>query len=314
MLVVMALGRTALLKPGQAQDAATQRCNLQAAADAVAEIARQHTVVVTHGSAPQVGMLSYEDTLVYGAADSTLDVLSAQAEGLIGYLLQQELANRLRERDVVTILTQVVVSPGDPAFASPSKPVGPALAEVDARRLRMEHGWQFVPDGGRFRRVVASPEPLAVVERRTLELLVGAGAVVICAGGGGVPVTLDNDGALHGVDAVIDKDLTAAVVADLLGADVLMLLTDVPAVCAEWGTAFARPIHWANPAYLRTLSWDATTMGTKVTAACRFAERTGRRAAIGSIADAGRLLTGERGTQITVDTSDATWHALAPVG
>jgi carbamate kinase len=308
MLVVMALGTAALLPSGQPPDAEAQRLALGRAAAAVAEVARHHDVVVTHGSAAQVGLFAYQDALLPGVADSGLDVLSAQVEGSVGYLLQQALANEVRERDVVTLLTQIVVSPSDPAFHTPEKRVGPLLAEVDAQRLATEHGWTIVPEGSRYRRVVPSPEPLALVERRSLEALVAAGAVVICAGGGGIPVTLDPDGSLRGVDAVIDKDLSAALIATLLGADLLLLLTDVPAVSSDWGSAFARPIHRAAPRHLRSVPFAAGSMAPKIAAACRFVERTGKRAAIGTVADIGRLVHGDGGTQVTGDALDLTWH------
>ena len=312
MLVVMALGRAALLEPGQAPGIEVQRANLRAAVEAAAEIARRHDVVITHGSGPQVGLLAYESALFPGVADYPLDVIGAETEGLIGYLLQQGLANDLRDRQVVTVLTQVVVDPADPAFQSPTKLVGPRLAPVDAERLTAEHGWVVARDGSAYRRVVPSPEPLAVVEHKAVELLVRSGAVVICAGGGGIPVVVDPDGAIRGVNAVIDKDLSAALVATLLGADVLLLLTDVPAVSSDWGTAFARPIHQAAPTHLRALPFAAESMGPKVAAACRFVERTGKRAAIGAITEAAAILQGDTGTQVIPGAPEMTWHPDAP--
>jgi carbamate kinase len=311
MLVVMALGRAALLEPGQAPGVETQRANLEAAVEAVAAVARHHDVVVTHGSAPQVGLLAYESALMPGVADYPLDVVAAETQGLVGYLLQQELANELPGREVVTLLTQVAVDPADAAFQVPAKRVGPPVAQVDAERLTTEHGWVMVPEGRRYRRVVPSPEPLAVVERDAVERLVRSGAVVICAGGGGIPVVVDPDGSMRGVDAVIDKDLSAALLATLLHADALLLLTDVAAVSSDWGTAFARPIHQAAPAQLRALRFPSESMGPKVAAACRFAERTGKRAAIGAIPDAGRVLLGDAGTQVCPGTPELTWHSTA---
>jgi carbamate kinase len=311
MLVVIALGRAALLEPGQALGIEVQRANLRAAVEAAAEIARHHDVVITHGSGPQVGLLAYESALFPGVADYPLDVVGAETEGLIGYLLQQGLANELRDRQVVTVLTQVVVNPADPAFQSPTKFVGPRLAPVDAERLTAEHDWVVARDGSAYRRVVPSPEPLAVVEHKALDLLVRSGAVVICAGGGGIPVVVESDGAIRGVDAVIDKDLSAALVATLLGADVLLLLTDVPAVSSDWGTAFARPIHEAAPTHLRALPFAPESMRPKVAAACRFVERTGKRAAIGAITEAAAILQGETGTQVIPGAADMTWHPHA---
>ena len=312
MLVVIALGRTTLLEPGQPLDAAAQRAGARATASMLAAATGRHDLVITHGSAPQVGLLAYESAMVPGLAGYPLDVVEAETEGLLGYLLQQELANAVRERDVVTLLTQVVVDAHDPAFDAPSKLVGPRLAEVDAERLVAEHGWTVKRDASGWRRAVPSPEPLAVVERRALQLLVAAGVVVICAGGGGIPVLLEPDGSLRGVDAVIDKDLSAALVASLLGADLLVLLTDVAAVWSDWGTAFARPIHRASPAHLRSLGFEAGSMAPKVAAACRFAERTGNRAAIGLATDLERLLSGDAGTQVAVDVPAMSWHDISP--
>lgn len=311
MRVVIALGRTALLDPGEAADAERQRLHIEAAAAAVAGIARHHEVVLTHGSASQVGLLGVQSATYPSVEQYPLDVLGAEAEGLVGYLLQQALANQLRDQEVVTLLTQVVVNETDAALATPAKRIGPPLAEVDAFRLARDRRWFVAADEGRFRRVVASPEPLAIVELRTINRLMSAGVTVVCAGGGGIPVLLDADGALRGVDALIDKDRTAALLATLVQADVLLLLTDVPAVVAERGSAFARPIGHATPAELRALDLDPATMAPKVVAACRFVEQTGRRAAIGRIADAEALLAGTAGTQVTPDPGA---HRYEPSG
>jgi carbamate kinase len=308
MRVVIALGGAALLDAGEEPDAESQRRHVDRAAMDIAGIARDHQVVVTHGSAPQVGLLAVQSALYPLVREYPLDVLEAETEGLVGYFLQQALANHLRDREVVTLLTQVMVDPTDPAFAAPTKLVGPALAEVDARRLERDQGWVMVPDGGRYRRAVPSPEPLAVVELPTIERLIDDGVLVVCAGGGGIPVVIDADGALMGVKAVIDKDRTAAVLATLLHADLLLLLTDVPAVVSEWGSAFARPLHHVTPAQLRGFYFEAATMGPKVASACRFVEQTGRRAAIGSLADAGQVLAGTAGTQVTPDTPSPIWY------
>lgn len=301
MRVVIALGRAALLDPGQNPDADRQRRHIKTAAAAVAGIARHHEVVLTHGSAPQVGMLGVQSATYPSVDEYPLDLLEAEAEGLVGYLLQQALANQLREKEVVTLLTQVVVDPADRAIASPAKRIGPPLAEVDAFRLARDRHWFVAAEEGRFRRVVSSPEPLAIVELPTIKRLMSAGVVVVCAGGGGIPVVLDADGALRGVAALIDKDRTAALLATLVDADVLLLLTDEPAVVAERGSAFAHPIGQATPAELRALDLDLATMAPKVVAACRFVEQTRRRAAIGMITDAEAILAGTAGTQVTPD-------------
>jgi carbamate kinase len=314
MRILIALGGAALLDSGDRPDPEVQRRHIEAAAAAIAGIARDHQVVVTHGSGRQVGLLAVQSALYPSVDEYPLDVLGAETEGLVGYFLQQALANQLRDREVVTLLTQVVIDPADPALSAPSKLIGPPLAEIDATRLARDRGWVVAPDGGRFRRAVPSPEPLAVVELPTIERLLDAGVLVICAGGGGIPVVVDADGALRGVEAVIDKDRTAAVVATLVGADVMLLLTDVPAVVSDWGSAFARPLRHATPAQLRGFAFDAETMGPKVAAACHFVEQTGRRAAIGALPDAEQILAGAAGTQVTPDPRSPIWCEASAFG
>src|SRR5690606_23719847 len=220
---------------------------------------------------------------------------------MIGFLLEQALRNQLPGRPVATLLTSVEVDPGDPAFARPTKPIGPVYSEEDARRLAAERGWTIAPDGRGFRRVVASPEPRRVMEEDAVRVLVDTGILVICAGGGGVPVTRDQDGLLTGVEAVVDKDLTSALLAEALDADRLLLLTDVDAVYTDWGTPRSQPLETATPVELRRIPFEAGTMGPKVEAACRFVERTGRRATIGALADAPMMVRGESGTLIQPD-------------
>jgi carbamate kinase len=298
MRVVIAIGGKSLLEPDERPAPRAIRGGIRAAAAAVAEIARRHEVVVTHGGSPQVGLFAYRSALAQGAAEDTLDLAGAEAEGYIGYLLQQELENEMREREVVTVLTQVQVDPDAPGFASSRKLVGPVIAPVDADRLGRERGWAFEPVGPGSRRAVPSPEPLAVVELRTIERLLGDGVLVICGGGGGIPVRCDADGALSGVDAVVDKDRTAALLATLVGADLLLYLTDVASVATEWGSAFVRPVKQATPTQLRLHRFEKATMGIKVESACRFVEQTGKRAAIGALSEAAAVCAGRAGTQI----------------
>jgi carbamate kinase len=298
MLVVIALGGKNLLEPADGPAPQSLRAGIREAAAAVAEIARHHQVVLTHGSSPQVGLFAYRSALVQRSVDYSLDLVGAEAEGFIGYLLQQELANELRDREVVTLLTQVQVALDPAASRRHRKLVGPALAPVDADRMREERGWVFESSGQSLRRAVPSPEPLAVVELRTIERLTTGGVLVICGGGGGIPVRCDADGSLHGVEAVIDKDRTAALLATLLGADVLLYLTDVPAVADHWGTPFVRPLERVTPRQLRAYRLEEETMGLKVEAACRFVEQTGHRAAIGDLAHAAAVCAGTAGTQI----------------
>src|SRR5437764_11319415 len=244
MVVVVALGGSALLGSDHSLDVESQRRHVAAAVDAIAPLAAQHRIIITHGSAPQVGLLALQSARFPGVAPYPLDVVCAETEGMVGYLFQQALANRIRDREIVSVLTQVVVDPDDPAFATPTKLVGPPMAEIDATRLGGDRGWTLARDGTGFRRAVPTPEPLAVVELPTIRRLVDAGVVVICAGGGGIPVSVDASGTLRGVAAVIDKDRSAALLATVLDADVLLLLTDVPAVVSDWGTAFARSLRY----------------------------------------------------------------------
>jgi carbamate kinase len=255
-------------------------------------------VVVTHGNGPQVGLLALQSEAYREVEAYPLDVLGAESEGMIGYLLEQGLENELGGRPVATLLTQVVVDAGDPAFRRPSKPIGPLYDEATAERLRAERGWSVAPDGDGYRRAVPSPDPRSIVELATIRLLLEAGVLVVCVGGGGIPVVAGEEGRLAGVEAVVDKDLAAALLASDLEAEALLLLTDVPAVEAGWGTAEARALGEASPAELRGMDWEPGSMGPKIEAACRFAERRNGLAAIGALEDAAAILRGERGTRI----------------
>jgi carbamate kinase len=260
-------------------------------------LASGHELVITHGNGPQVGLLALEAEAYKAVAPYPLDILGAESQGMIGYLLVQALAGELPEREVVALLTQVLVDSNDPAFRCPTKPIGPIYSEQEARELAAGRGWTVARDGEYFRRVVASPEPKAVVELRPIERLVAAGTLVVCAGGGGIPVVEDS-GALRGVEAVIDKDLVAALLAEELGAEKLIMLTDVPHVERDWGTPDATPIDATTPAELRELTFAAGSMAPKIQAACRFVERTGGEAVIGSLGDLGAVSRGEAGTRV----------------
>jgi carbamate kinase len=294
---LVALGGNALLRRGEPADAERQRARVEEAAGALAALAADSSLVVTHGNGPQVGLLALQAAAYPEVAPYPLDLLDAETEGMVGYLLELALRNALGGNSVATLLTQVVVDAEDRAFAHPTKPIGPAYAREEAARLARERGWAVAPDAGAYRRVVASPEPCRIVELDSIELLLGAGVTVICAGGGGIPVTARN-GSLTGVEAVVDKDLTAALLAERLGATQLLLLTDVAAVERGWGTSRARPILRATPRALRRLDFAAGSMSPKVEAACRFVERTGGTAAIGSLDQAAAVARGDAGTQI----------------
>ncbi|SEG65240.1 carbamate kinase [Thermomonospora echinospora] len=305
MRVLVALGGNALLRRGQPPDAEVQRANAMAAVRSLAPLAAAHELIITHGNGPQVGVLA-----VQSAADPGLsgpypfDTLGAQTQGMIGYWLLQALQNALPGRQVVSLITQTLVSAVDPAFADPTKFVGRVYERDEAEKLAAEHGWTVRPDGGYWRRVVPSPRPQRVVETRLIHRLVREGAVVVCAGGGGVPVVRNGVGRLEGVEAVIDKDLTGALLAEALEADAFLILTDVPEVVRGFGTSRRRPIRHTTPYELRAQRFAAGSMGPKVEAVCGFVERTGDMAAIGALDRCRQILEGTSGTIVT---PDATW-------
>jgi carbamate kinase len=300
MRIVVALGGNALLKRGERPDAANQRANVAMAVEALAPLAREHELVVTHGNGPQIGVLAVESASDPRlSAPYPLDVLGAQTQGMIGYWLLQAFQNALPGRQVASMLNQTLVLAHDLALENPTKFVGEVYEEDEAKRLAVERGWTVHPDGDGWRRVVGSPKPQRVVETRMIRLLLRSGAVVVCAGGGGVPVVRNERGKLRGLEAVIDKDLTAAVLAEALDADVLMVLTDVPNVVRNFGTPEAEPITRITPGALRREIFPAGSMGPKVDAVCRFVELTGDMAAIGRLQDAAAIMAGDAGTIIT---------------
>jgi carbamate kinase len=297
MRVVVALGGNALLRRGE-KNAATQDENVEIAARAIAALAAEHDVILTHGNGPQVGLLALRSASLDGLPPVPLDVLGAETEGMIGYVLERALRNELPEREVATLLTEVLVDANDPAFAAPTKFVGPVYEETEARELAELRGWTVAADGEFFRRVVPSPEPLQILALPSIRRLVDSGALVICAGGGGIPVAQNGSRRLQGVEAVIDKDLTASSLAMALDADALVMLTDVAAVVRDWGTPDAEPISAVTAAELRAMSFPAGSMGPKIDAACRFVENGGHRAAIGALEEAAGIVAGTSGTQV----------------
>ncbi|WP_320668640.1 carbamate kinase [Patulibacter defluvii] len=297
-LIVAALGGNALLRRGETPSVAVQRRNVAAAIAALAPLFAEHDVVVTHGNGPQVGLLALR-----AAEDGDpLDVLGAESEALIGYLLGQALTNALPGREVVTLLTQVVVDGADPALGAPTKPIGPVYDRPTAERLAREHGWSIAPDGDRWRRVVGSPVPREIVELDVVRRLVADGVVVVCTGGGGIPVARDAAGGLRGVEAVVDKDRASALLASRLDADALLLLTDVPALMRGFGTPAAAPLAELRPGDPLIDQLPPGSMRPKVEAAQAFAAGGGR-AAIGALADAAAILAGAAGTRIRGDDS-----------
>jgi carbamate kinase len=299
MRILVALGGNALLRRGEPADAGAQSHNVEEAAAGLAALAAEHEIVLTHGNGPQVGLLALQSESYRAVAPYPLDVLGAESEGMVGHLLELALRNALPEREITTVLTETVVDPDDLAFAEPSKPIGPVYSAAEATRLQGERGWVLGADGDGRRRLVPSPEPRAISELRAIRLLVDAGVLVICAGGGGIPVAIGADGRLRGVEGVVDKDLTAALLARRLEADLLLMLTDVDAVYLGWGTAEEHPLREAQADQMRAMGFAAGSMGPKVEAACRFAEASGRVAAIGALGDAAKIVAGEAGTRVT---------------
>ncbi len=306
--VVAALGGNALLRRGDPGSIAIEQANLAVAARALVDlVAAGHELVLTHGNGPQVGFLAIEAAAAAPEVPAPpLDVLGAESQGQIGYLLAQAVGAALRERaierEIAVVLTQTIVAADDPAFARPTKPVGPTFDAQAAQEAAAERGWTVAPDGLAWRRVVPSPRPIRLVEAAAIRTLVTSGVLVIAAGGGGVPVVERPGGGLTGIEAVIDKDLAAVVLAETVGADALLLLTDVDAVYSDWGTAAAAPVTTLSAVEATALraagAFAAGSMGPKVQAAAEFAWRTGGLAAIGSLDEARAVLEGRRGTRV----------------
>jgi carbamate kinase len=301
MRIVVALGGNALLKRGEPMTAGHQRANVAIAASALARVASEHELVVAHGNGPQVGLLALQADAYPDVEAYPLDVLGAETEGMIGYMLEQELGNELPfEKPLATILTMVEVDPADPAFADPTKFVGPVYAEDLANSLAAEKGWTVKPDGAHWRRVVPSPRPTRIFEIRPMRWLLEQGTVVICAGGGGIPTMYEpgKDRHLVGVEAVVDKDLASSLLSRELEADLFVIATDVDGVYVDWGQPTQRRIERITPDELEAIDFPAGSMGPKVSAAAEFARATGRRAAIGSLDEIDGLVAGTAGTNV----------------
>ena len=298
MRIVVALGGNAILRRGEAPEIETQRRHVRCAAEAIAPIASQHEIIITHGNGPQIGLLALQAAAYHGVRPYPLDLLGAESEGMVGHLLNLALANALGEREIATLLTEVEIDPADPAFAAPEKPIGPVYDEAEARKLAAAMKWSIIRDGAGWRRAVPSPAPRRIREVHAIDLLLRAGIIVVCAGGGGVPVAVSPGGEISGVEAVIDKDFAAALLAEAVEADFLLLLTDVPAVWTRWPMAEGEPIGATTPQRLRRFAFARGSMGPKVEAACRFVEKTGRRAAIGAVEQAEAVLAGTAGTSV----------------
>jgi carbamate kinase len=303
--VVVALGGNALLRRGEPLSAENQRENVARACAALAPLATEHELVISHGNGPQVGLLALQGAAYDKVETYPLDVLDAETQGMVGYLIMQELGNLLPFRKpLCTLLTMIEVDPHDPAFGRPTKPIGPIYTAEEATRLAGEKGWVFKPDGESVRRVVPSPRPKRIFGIDPVLWLLEHGSVVVCAGGGGIPTVYTEDPApagrrLAGIEAVIDKDLASALLAADLSADALLIVTDVDAVYANWGEQDQRAIRTATVAELACAEFAEGSMGPKVKAACEFVQRSGGIAAIGSIDDVQDLLTGQSGTRVT---------------
>jgi carbamate kinase len=311
MRIVVALGGNALLRRGEPMTAAAQRANTRIAAAALAEIYPGNEIVVTHGNGPQVGLLALQGAAYKPDEAYPLDVLGAETEGMIGYMIEQELGNLLpADVPFATMLTMVEVDPNDPGFRDPTKFVGPVYEKPQADALAAEKGWAFKKDGEKWRRVVASPLPKRIFEIRPIRWLVEKGVVVICAGGGGIPTLYEagSERRLTGVEAVIDKDWCSELLAREVGADLFIMATDADAVYVDWGKPGAKAIRAADPASLRGYHFPAGSMGPKVEAACHFAEATGKSAAIGALQDLPAIVRGEAGTTVRMSAKEVSWH------
>ena len=300
MRLVIALGGNALLKRGEPMTAKNQRANVRMAAEAIAPLAKDHELIISHGNGPQVGLLALQSAEYSEDEAFPLDVLGAQTEGMIGYMIEQELGNILPfEQPFASILTMVEVDKNDPAFGNPSKPIGPEYDEREAKSLMEKKKWTFVRDGDKWRRVVPSPLPKRIFQLRPIKWLLEKGTIVICTGGGGIPTVYRDDGNLTGADVVIDKDYTGALLAKELQADMYLMATDTDAVYTGWGTPHAQAMRQVNYYDLKNSNFAQGSMGPKVISACWFAEKTGRKAAIGSLANLERMAAGESGTIIS---------------
>ncbi|QYD73825.1 carbamate kinase [Paraburkholderia edwinii] len=310
--LVIALGGNALLQRGQPMTESQQRENVKVAAAQIARVAAGNELVIAHGNGPQVGLLALQSAAYKEVAPYPLDVLGAQTEGMIGYLIEQELGNLLPfEVPFATILTQVEVDPADPAFSHPTKPIGPIYTKEEALRLAEEKGWSIAQDGNSYRRVVASPRPQRIFEIRPVKWLLEKGTVVICAGGGGIPTCYGDNRQLRGVEAVIDKDLCSALLAEELGADLLVIATDVDAAYVDWGKPTQKAISRAHPDELEKLGFASGSMGPKVQAAIEFVRNSGNDAVIGALPDIVAIVDGAAGTRVTARNAGMQFHSPA---
>ena len=314
MRIVVALGGNALLKRGEPMTAQNQSANIRLAAEQLANVKPKNELIISHGNGPQVGLLALQHAAYY-AQDSKiepypLDVLVSQTVGMIGYMLQQELTNLLPATPTQTLVTQVIVDEHDPAFSKPSKPIGQVYTQAEAEKLAAEKGWTVMPDGQYYRRAVPSPKPQDVTGINAVKALLAQDHIVICGGGGGVPCVKNAQGQLTGVEAVVDKDLATAVIANHLDADLFIIATDVNAACVNFQKEGERKIAKANPAALEALSAEfaAGSMGPKVQAVINFVKATGKDAAIGSLSDIEDIVAGKAGTRVSLSVDEVVFY------
>jgi carbamate kinase len=308
MRIVVALGGNALLRRGQALTAENQRENVRIAARALAPIALEHELIISHGNGPQVGLLALQGSAYKPDEVFPLDVLGAETEGMIGYMIEQELANLMPNgTHFATVLTMIQVNAEDPAFAEPTKFVGPVYAKSEAEQLAVEKGWKVKKDGDGWRRVVASPRPVRILEIEPIRWLIEKGAIVICAGGGGIPAIQNPEGKLEGIEAVIDKDYASELLARELNADLYIMATDVEAAYSDWGGPTQREIRRATVDGIGAYDFPAGSMGPKVDAARMFVSATGRKAAIGALSTLSAIVGGSAGTTISADGPVLEW-------
>lgn len=299
MRIVIALGGNALLKRGEPMTAENQRANVRLACQKLAPVTQKHQVVIAHGNGPQVGLLALQNDAYKEVPSYPLDVLGAESQGMIGYMIEQELGNMVDENiPFTTMLTMIEVDADDPAFKNPTKFIGPIYTEEQAKTLAAERGWTVKQDGSKWRRVVPSPIPQRIFELRPVKWLLEKGVIVICAGGGGIPTVLSKDNVLSGVEAVIDKDRASAVLARELEADMFVIASDVPGIYLDYGKPEQRILKRATPDELRAYNFPAGSMGPKVEAVMDFVEKTGKRAVIGALEDIENIVNGTAGTVI----------------
>ncbi len=309
MRIVIALGGNALLRRGEPLSAENQRQNVKLACEQIAKIYPNNELVITHGNGPQVGLLALQGMAYKEVSAYPLDVLGAESVGMIGYMIQQELGNLVPfEVPFATLLSQVEVDPHDPAFQNPTKPIGPVYTKEEAEKLAIEKGWSIAQDGDKYRRVVPSPLPKRIFEIRPVKWLLEKGSIVICAGGGGIPTYYDEQGNLQGVEAVIDKDLCSALLAENLEADLFIIATDVSAVFIDWGKPNQKAIASVHPDVIGQMAFANGSMGPKVQAAVNFVKQTNKDAVIGSLSDIVDIIKGKAGTKITTKVSDIEYY------